>query len=568
MRKLLVFFVLLVVIAVLSAAAGILLSGGRGPLLGDTLLVWKVDQPIVDHRPSGSFLGALVDSRQSLGSLYRAFAEAREDAGVTGVEVVIHNARFGLATAQELRALLATVREAGKTVECYLETAGEGGNGTLAYYLATACDSISLAPAGEINLLGLYADGVFLRGSLDKLRIAPYFSHVGDYKSAGEIFTETEHSPAAEEAISAVLDAYYSLLLEEIGQARGMPIARLETIFDGAPYTAAEARQLGLVDRLAYPDELREDPEGPEPRNRLRIEDYRVRSATGSGPGVAVVFAQGAIVRGAGGIDPWTEQRAVGSTDTVELLDQLADRDEIRGVVLRIDSPGGSAQASDLILRAVERLGRVKPVVVSMADVAASGGYYIAARADRIVASPATLTGSIGVVGGKLVTRRFQQELLGISHDTLKRGANADIFSPLEPFSPAQQESFERLMRTVYRTFVEHVAEGREMEIAAVEEVAGGRIWSGSAALERGLVDRLGGLDQALEEVREAAGIEPGARLDIEYLPRAPGLLEEIRRAQASVRANPLEDWMRELEGGTRPMLELPPELASLAAPF
>ncbi len=526
MRALIVVFLLLVVVVVVVGVAAVLLSDGAAAVGKPRVLTVRLDRPLLDYAPVPALPVFDLDPGASLATLYRALDRARHEKEMAGVAVYIQSARFGLAKAHELRRLLASVAEAGKFVDCYLETAGEGTNGTLAYFVATACDHISLAPAGDVNLLGLYADSLFLRGTFDKLKIEPDFQAVGEYKSAGEAFTRHDHSPAARAALSAILDDLYGQLVDAVATARELAPERVRELVDGAPYSAEEALAAGLVDQLAFPDEFEDrlaELAGGEPL-LVSASRFGAGGERGRGP-LAVVFAQGVIVRGRGGIDAWTRDLYVGSDDMRRLLRELAESDAVKAVVLRIDSPGGSALASDLILREVERLQRVKPVVVSMSDLAASGGYYIAAKAEKIVAEPATLTGSIGVVAGKLVTRRFEEELLGLTHDTLQRGSNAAIYSPLEPMTEVQAEQFGRLMQGVYDRFIGHVASGRTLEPAAVEEVAGGRVWTGERAVGLGLVDELGGLDRALALAREAAGIDD-ARAGYRYYPRPPGLLE------------------------------------------
>jgi protease-4 len=283
---------------------------------------------------------------------------------------------------------------------------------------------------------------------------------------------------------------------------------------------------------------------------------------------VAVAFAMGTIVRGTGGRQPLTDEFFLGSDEAGEMLRDLREDEAVDAVVLRIDSPGGSALASDLILREVELLAREKPVVVSMSDLAASGGYYIAAKATHIVAEAATLTGSIGVVGGKLVTRRFQDEFLGISHDTLQRGANADLYSSLVAFSPEQAARVRRDMDRVYRTFIDHVAAGRGLPAQEVEAVAEGRVWTGEDARERRLVDDLGGLDRAIELASEAAGIGPDEPVRLVFHPRQPSWFDMLLERREPALPASLAHLVRRLEARPAGVLELPPELASLAAPF
>jgi len=569
MRRLGLILVLLLTLAGLLTAAGILLSRGDGWRLdGTTVLSWRLDGDLAEQAPAHGWYLPGMRPPTSIATVYSALAGARRDGSLRGIAVSIGTPRFGLAKAQEVHQLLTSLHHSGKFVRCYLETAGEGSNGTLTYYLATACDRIALAPAGEINLLGLYADSTFLRGTLEKLKIDPAFGHIGKYKSAGETFTEYGHSPAAREAMDAVLDRDFADITGAIAAARKLTPTRVRELIDQAPFTAEDAQRAGLVDDLQYADEFRTEIEklaGGEPRIAA-LEAYAPRSSYGA-PRVAVVFAAGTIVRGRGGSNPWTDESFLGSRDMERTLDKLGEDKGLSAIVLRVDSPGGSALASDLILRSVERLAARKPLIVSMADVAASGGYYISAKARRIVAEPATLTGSIGVVGGKLVVRRFQQDLLGITHDPLTRGANAGIYSALEPFTPEQQERFLAQMEHTYRTFVGHVAAGRKMSPEAVDAVAGGRVWTGADARERGLVDELGGLDAALALARSEAGIAPGTQLALEFHPEPASFFEMLagRRGVALPAALKLA-----IDGLEEPSIKLllPPELGRLARPF
>jgi protease IV len=568
MKKLFAVFSVLCLLAVASTVAGILMSRGKIEVGGPRVLVWHVEGPIVEHVMRGLNLPG-YEPPDSIASLFRAFRAAREDSRVRGVAVYIEDTGFGLAKAQELRRQLAALRASGKFAKCYLETAGEGSNGTLAYYLATACDSIALAPAGEVNLLGLRADSTFVRGTLDKLRIAPAFRHVGAYKSASETYTETQHSPAAREAIENVLDVDYRQIVDAIADARKLPADTVRGIIDAAPYGAERAKELGLVDAVVYPDGFRDDIEaaaGGDP-DLVSIEryDHRPRS---SGRRLAVVFAEGTILRGGGGIQPWTEEAFLGSADLGPLLRDLGEDDDVAGVVLRIDSPGGSALASDLILREVERLASQKPVVVSMSDVAASGGYYIASKATKILAEPGTITGSIGVVAGKLATRRFQQELLGISHDEILRGRNAGLYSTLDDFSPEQDARFMEQMQRIYGMFVGHVAAGRKMTTAAVEKIAAGRVWTGEDALRLGLVDELGGLDRAVEIAQEAARLPAGASPTLQYYPEQPSVLEVLFGERRPALPAELKALLELAAPRPTFALELPPELRGLTRPF
>lgn len=570
MKKLLIVFLFLVFLALLAALGGILLSGGAPTTLaGARVLELTLDRPLVDYSPDPELPFFENRGVGSFSEVYRGLARARRDDRVEGLALHIKNARFGIAKAEELLGLIESLRENGKWVECHLETAGEGSNGTLAYYLTSACDRVSLSPSAELDIVGLYADGVFLRGTLDKLGIEPDFHHVGDYKSAAEAYTEKQHSPAAREALGELLDDLYESIVSAIAGARDLTPEAVRDAIDRAPLTAAEALASGLVDELAYGDEfeqrVRDRTAGdPEPLDLLA---YARRSGSGQNR-VAVVYVQGTIIRGRAAVDPWTQQRYIGSDTLTEILAELARRSAVEAVVLRIDSPGGSAVASDLMSRAVQQLAAVKPVVVSMSDLAASGGYYIAADAAKIVAASTTLTGSIGVVGGKLATGSFQEDKLGITHDSLQRGANADFFSSLELWTPEQAERYRALMEETYSRFVARVAEGRDLPTAEVLAVAGGRVWSGRRAAELGLVDEIGGLDRALDIVREEIGVAPDTTLELELHPRARTLFEILTGVSSSL-LGPRKLEIDLIPASRLPLsLELPPEVAGLVRPF
>ncbi len=569
MKALIIIFLVLVLLAIGIAVVGVLmLDGGSGPLAGPRVLSIRLDQPLLDYSPAPKVPFLLLEPPLSVATLYRALDRARDDDSIRGVTVYVQSARFGLAKAQLLRRRLAAISESEKFVECYLETAGEGTNGTLAYYLVSVCDRIALSPAGHLNLLGLYADSLFLRGTLDKLRIEPQFATAGEYKNAGEALTGFGHSPAAREEIEAVLDDLYGQIVGDVAADRDLDPAAVRDLIDEAPLDGDAALAAGLVDALEFPDEFEarlEELVGEEP-DRIGPRDYAGRGPR-RGRRLAVVFAQGTIVRGKGGVDPWSQRIYLGTDELQRVMRRLADDSGIAAVVLRVDSPGGSALASDLMLREIERLQEVKPVVVSMSDLAASGGYYIAAKAESIVAEPATLTGSIGVVAGKLVTRRFEEELLGMTHDPLQRGANAGIFTSTEAFTPAQQAHFQELIESTYERFVGHVADGREMAASEVEAVAGGRIWTGERAAGLGLVDEIGGLDRALELARAAAGLDTGEG-GYEYFPKPKRLTEILLGSQQLRLPLRLADVERLLAPKAPGLLELPEDFRRLNQPF
>jgi protease-4 len=573
-RRLLVIFLVLSLLGIAIAVGGIVLArkgAGVSAFDGEKVLTLVLDSRLEDHAAMVPFQLPGEEPEPTLALVWRGLDAARRDPAVRGVALRIVDADFGLAKAAELRRQLEATAAAGKFVACYLDTAGEGSNGTLEYYVASACQHLSLAPAGELNLLGLWSDAVFLRGSLEKLRVEPDFLTSGRFKSAGEPFTERAHSPAAREAIDAVLDDYFAGIVGGIAASRELDAGEVRALVERAPLPADDALASRLVDALEFPDQFEarlEELAGGEIEQVDLAAWSRRHLRAGSGPRIAVLFARGTIVRGGNGFDPWSGETFIGSDGLGDQLRRLAEDDGVAAVVVRIDSPGGSALASDLILRRMELLAARKPVIVSMSDVAASGGYYIAARATRIVAEPGTLTGSIGVVTGKLATGRFQEELLGATHDVLARGGRAGLYSTLRPWSEEERAVLERRVDDIYRRFVGHVAAGRELAPERVHEIAQGRIWTGEDALALGLVDELGGLDAAVAAARAEAGLDAGAGT-IELHPKPRTFFDWLAATKGSPFAADAARLARLLAETRAPAaLELPRALAELARPF
>ncbi len=568
MKKFLLFLVALLVVTVVVAALAWSFGSRRTQTVfasGDRVLSWTLSGSLPDHEARPQFPFA-TQGGQSLSDVYLALTQAARDDSLRVLALTVDGPAVGLARAQELLRLFGELKSAGVRIECNIETFGEGRNGTLDYYLTTACDRISLSPAGDVNLLGLFWDRTFFRGTLDKLKVEPDFYHSGTYKGTGETYMRSDSSAESTEAHNAILDDLHGQIVGAIGAARGLAEPAVLAAINGAPYVAEEALAVGLIDEIEYADEFRARLEEAHPEAAwVGLGDYSRGARHRGGGQIAVVAAQGVITRSSVNYDPWTQERYVGSGNFVELLDSLAEDDRVRAVVLRVNSPGGSALASDLILRSVEQLAAVKPVIVSMSDIAASGGYYIAAKAEKIVAEPATITGSIGVVFGKVATRAFEQELLGITHDTLQRGNNADYFSLLDKFSESQAERVAKLMDRTYQRFLDHVAEGRGLTPERARLAAEGRVWTGAQAVNLGLVDELGGFGRSIELAAESAGLEADD-VSLSFYPRTPSFWRYLEERQASRIASLLKPFPLPLEtpGG----LELPVDSRALASPF
>jgi protease-4 len=361
---------------------------------------------------------------------------------------------------------------------------------------------------------------MFLRGAYDKLGIKPNFAHVGRYKSAVEQFTRDSLSPDGRRALEDLLDDEFTLLVDSLASARGIPVDSVRRLIDDGPFTARVAHARGLVDTLlarADVDSLAAHADGGR-RPTVSFTRYAEEGGEVTGEHIALVVAEGEIVDGRSSEGAFGG-RSVGDRTLVEALREIRARKSIRAVVVRIDSPGGSGNASDAVWQELRRLRREKPIIVSMGDVAASGGYYMACAADAIVADPGTITGSIGVFGGKLNVLGLYRKL-GLNVETVSRGRHAGMWSPYRDFDEEEVVRYQESLEQFYDVFLARVAEGRKMSPGLVDSVGQGRVWSGLAARERGLVDRFGGLNEAMELARVRAHIDADADIVVDVYPR------------------------------------------------
>ncbi len=490
--------------------------------------------------PAGSlFYTPRRRARLTTYEVVRALRAAADDDGVAGLVLHVDGLGWGWAKTDEVREAVAEFRDSGKPVYASLT-----GGGEREYMLASAADVLAMPPTAVLQLDGLAATATFFRGTFDKIGLRPNFVRVGRYKSAAETYTRTDMSPESREALGAVLDDLYALLLDRVGEGRRMEPDSVARLLERGPYSATEARGLGLLDTLLYDTEVDTLALTGHGVRRRAVTFTRYLAGLGaplSGPRVALVSAEGAIVGGRSRALPGQEPE-LGAETLIEALRAARTRGAIKAIVLRIESPGGSAQASDDIWREVERCRAAKPVIVSMADAAASGGYYIAVAADSIVAMPATLTGSIGIYGGKFNVLGTMEKL-GLSVETVSRGPHAEMFSPYKDFSPEEAARFQQGLEEFYRGFVARVARGRRLGEAEVDSLGGGRVWTGMAARRLGLVDRLGGLGTALEMARVAAKLPAGEELVIERFPRVRRPLIERWIEEYVLRDEDAEAW-------------------------
>jgi protease-4 len=484
---------------------------GRRP---QTLLELDLSEPLFSPEADDPIARFRARGRRLLRPTLRALHDAAEDRHVVGLIAKV-GGTWPWAEMQELRLGVKAFVASGKPALAWTESFAEGSRNMASYVLATAFDEVWLQPGGEIGLLGVGIETTFVRGALNRLGIEPQFEQRYEYKNAADVLLRTEFTEAHREALERLAESVYNEAVETIAADRKLPHDRVRELIDTGPRTASEAQAAGLVDRLGYRDQAYEAMRArtggkPEllfadrwrPRRKIALPPHRRDH-------VALVGVRGAIATGRSRRGAFGRQ--AGSDTVSAQLRAAHDNDRARAVVLRIDSPGGSAVASDVIWREVCRLGESgKPVVVSMGDLAASGGYYIACPAAVIVALPSTLTGSIGVLGGKLVTDNLLHRL-GVTTGTVQQGDRALMYSSRRGFSEDERARFGVMIDAIYDDFVAKVAAGRSRPVAEIETVARGRVWTGRDAAEAGLVDELGGLRHAVRLARERADLPDDA---------------------------------------------------------
>jgi protease-4 len=441
----------------------------------------------------------------------RAIRRAAADDHVRALVLHIDGIDWGWARIAEVRDAVRAFRRTGKPVYAALVSGGERE-----YLLASAATRIC-APRGALLALdGLAATALFYHGTLDKLGIRPNFAHVGQYKSAIETYTRDDLSPPAREQLDAIVEDDFALLVDSLAAARHLSADSVRRLLDDGPYDAPVARAAGLIDTVMFSADVDSMARrrGGRRLGTLPMSRYLDQiDASAFGPHVALVVASGTIAEGRSRESP-SDGRIVGSETLMETLRDVRTRRSIRAVVLRIDSPGGSGPASDDIWREVDRCRREKPVIVSMGDYAASGGYFIAMGARDLIAQPSTLTGSIGVFGGKFNVLGLLRKL-GLNVETVTRGRHAEMLSPFTDFTPEEAERFERHLETFYSLFIDRVATARHMTKAAADSLGQGRVWTGRAARTHGLVDGLGGIEEALALARHRAHLAPDAGVEV-----------------------------------------------------
>ncbi|PKN64386.1 MAG: signal peptide peptidase SppA [Deltaproteobacteria bacterium HGW-Deltaproteobacteria-15] len=497
----------------------------------NTILEADFSRDYEEHLPEDRIGRILMRGAPVLRDVVEGLRMAAEDSKVTLLVAKVGGSGMKMAKVQEIRDAVTRFRSKGKKAIAYAESFGEFGPGSTSYYLATAFDRIYVQPSGNIGLTGMGMKTPFLRELVEKLGIEPQLGARKEYKSAAYTLTKSEYTEPHREADKAVLDSLLSQIVEGVAQSRGLSPEKLMSLFDLGPFTAKQALQQGLVDGLAYRDEVRTGAENEAGKGArfLGLPEYlkrKRRRSTGKKK-VAIIYGIGRIALGKSRSTPFG--RFVMGSDTISAAFRSAAKDKsVKAIVFRIDSPGGSYVASDAIWReTICAKNGGKPVIASMSDVAGSGGYFVAMACDRIIAHPGTITGSIGVVSGKMVTSEFWNKL-GIHWGGLYTNRNADFWSNTNRYSEEQRKLMESWLDEIYNDFVQKAADGRKMDIESMELAAKGRIWTGRDAMERGLVDELGGLDEAIRAAKEAANIPKEERVGLKAYPLKRSLLKRL----------------------------------------
>jgi protease-4 len=451
---------------------------------------------------------------------------ARDDPKIKGAVIKISPLISGFAKIEEIRDAVIRFRQGDKFAYAYLIQPG-----TTEYFLAAAADKVYLAPTDELKLTGIAYEVLFMRGFFDLIGVVPEIDRIGRYKSAADVLTRRRMSRAHREMEEAIISSQFSLLVSAIGKGRGIAEDEVKRLIDEAPLLAEEAKERGLIDEAIYPDELRSVME-KKLKGKPRLVNFsnylKARSSTPIGikKKVALIYALGTINIGESSFVPFMG-RIMGSETISRQVREVAEDSEIKAIILRVDSPGGSAVASDLIWRELALAKKKKPVIISMSDVAASGGYYIACPGSKIVSNSATLTGSIGVLSGKFDLSRLYQRL-GMNKELVSRGEKSAMYSDYRRFTPEERKALEKSVRGIYRNFITRVGEGRGMKTEEVDKIGRGRVYTGIQAKDIGLVDEIGGLYRAIELAKKEAGIPVEEKVELVIYPRKKGFWESF----------------------------------------
>ena len=508
-------------------------------------LVFKLEGEVPEKSPPEIPLPMFQDQTPlTVEQVWDTFRKAAADSRVKGIIFEPRGLEMGWAKMQEIHDEILQFKKSGKPIISFLRSPS-----AREYYLACATDKIFLAPEDSLDLKGLRVEAVFIKNTFDKLGIHADVIHAGKYKDAGDMLTQTSMTPETHEVLDQILDQFYGNLVDTVAQGRKKQTDAVKAIIDQGPFMANDALGNGLIDAFGYEDQAADDMKirlKQTELTKLSAKAYSKTPALSGGVNrrIALVIGEGEITRGSGNSS--SDDQGITAAGFIKLLKQVEDDSSIRGVIIRVDSPGGDGVASDDILHEAKNLSKKKPVVISMSDLAASGGYFISMTGDPIVAYPNTLTGSIGVIFARISLHGLYDKI-GVNKQMLKRGQFADLDSDYAPLNDEQRQKISGQIDAFYKSFVSRVADGRKKTFDQIEPIAQGRVWLGAQAKQNGLVDELGGLDRAVELVRQRAHFSTSDRITLVPYPGKRSILDVLfGRADES---NALESKLEQVLG-------------------
>lgn len=504
----------------------ILAASSKPSVPQNLVLELDLEEPLPEYVVSDSLAGAFSKKKATLHDVVDALQRAGSDSRVKALLVRVGQRPGTMADVQELRDAVKAFRATGKKAIAYTDTFGESAGATGAYYLASAFDEIYIQPSGNVNLTGVAMETPFARDAFAKFGVQPHIGKRYEYKNAVNTYTEMEYTAPHREATEKFLGSLYGQVLKGIKEDRKFASEdEVKALVDRAPFLGQEAVDAKLVDGLLYRDEVLDKVKKDTGDAKLLfigkyVERVVKPDVKTDGDSIALIYGVGGVSRGKSNSNPLSGEQTMGGDSVAAAFRKAIEDKHVKAIVFRVASPGGSYVASDTVRREVAHARAAgKPVIVSMGSYAASGGYFVSMEADKIVAQPGTLTGSIGVFGGKMVTADFWSKL-GVNWDTIAFGKNATMYSSDMDFSPEQLAKNDAELDRIYADFTKRAAAGRHLPLEKLQGLAKGRVWTGEDALERGLVDALGGYPQALELAKEAAKLPKDAKLSVQVFPK------------------------------------------------
>jgi len=517
---------------------------------------------IVEYIPEDPAGRMMLGNRLKVLDVIEALQKASDDDRVLGIVARVGDAKMGFARIQDIRDAVLNFRKKGKIAVAYADTFGEIGPANRSYYMATAFEKIHLQPSGGIGLTGLIMETRFFKGTFEKLGITPRMDHRHEYKNALNILTEEKYTEPHKEAVSKIMMSMFGQIVKEIARARELSEDDVLSLIDHGLFLGQEAVNAKLADHLAYRDKVYGDIKKKfgDDVSFLSLRDYLNQAGRiyADGETIALIYGVGAIQRGKSNYNPLFGDVVMGSETMTKAFRSAIEDETVKAILFRINSPGGSYVASDSIWRETVRAKEAgKPVIVSMGNVAGSGGYFVAMAADKIVAQPATITGSIGVLAGKMLTAGLWEKL-GVSYDEVHTSPYSTIWTAMQDYTPEQWERLQDMLNQIYADFTSKVARGRSLPGEKVLEIAKGRIWTGEDAKELGLVDELGGFPEAIRLAKAAAGIPKDAEICLKIFPEEKPLVEVL------LEDGPVSDEEKASSVAIRTLKEIQPLLRSL----